>query len=858
MSFTPQFIAPTAGGLTLNKKPFLLMDGAWQRLMNAYAWRDRIKKREGILLIGRLRRIFSEQASGSVTIGIGQTVFNIFTLLGITELHPNIEPGNVGPITFIFGSPLSQVWNDTTGTAQMTGFSGGITSVSINYSTGDVTVQSGTAYTASTLTVTINYYPSLPVMGIPLREIGDTATEQTILYDTKYCYTYVSQSFQELVPGTTWAGTDNDFFWATNWRGINAFDRLFFVTNFVNDAADPIRYFDGIAWNPFFPLLASNPPTAPPATYLTQARILIPYYGRLLALNTWETTDSGTPGTPNYTTSHNFFNRCRFSAIGNPLAVDAWRTDIFGQGGFIDCPVNEIIISAAFYKNVLIVWFQGSTWRLRYVGEYGLPFLWERISADFGCASTFSTILFDQGVLAISDRAIVTTSGNDVSRIDLDIPDVVFQIEDANEGHQRVCGIRDYQKELVYWAYPDGPLGYKFPNYTLLYNYRNNTWAQFRNTITTYGNLASPAGISWDSQDITWDSAVTWDTYIQEEFLDIISGNQQGYIHFYADPNSETIMDSQVPAFDQESLYISAIDLTGPMIIVTSYSHNLQHEEIIYITGLLFVNTLTGTFVPTSLNNQIYQVAYIDQDTFGIVMWDFSAQLYTALFSYIPLSSDGATYMGGGQITLFPVMDMITKDFNPLMQAGLQCKFGHLDFLCDATPTAEVTVNLYNNASLEEKANVEVGQRNSSTALTSSGYITAITNANPCQITCRMPHGLANGDSVIIQSVGGMTNINGIRYFITYVDSLNFSINVDSTSFPIYTNGGNWQQVNFPFYCEGQDYTWQRFYAGTQGNFFSLQFTYDDNLMNTFATHQQDFVLNALRIWTKPGGSGVY
>ena len=80
---------------------------------------------------------------------------------------------------------------------------------------------------------------------------------------------------------------------------------------------------------------------------LYQALIIIPYYGRLLALNTWEGTTSGT-----CTGTLNFSARCRFSAIGNPLATDAWRVDIYGNGGFLDAPTNESIVSAGFYRTL--------------------------------------------------------------------------------------------------------------------------------------------------------------------------------------------------------------------------------------------------------------------------------------------------------------------------------------------------------------------------------------------------------------------------------------------------------------------------------------------------------------------------
>lgn len=859
MSFTPQYIGSDFAGLVNNVKPLLLFDGAFQQLYNAYAWRNRVKKREGLQLLGRLRRLFVAQATGGVVIGIGATVFNLKTQLGITETNAEIAPGNLSTITISFGAPLGQVWTDTTGTGIMTGFVAPITSVSINYITGDVTVQSAGAFGASIPTITLGYYPSLPVMGIlPLDQPGQY-NQITIFFDTVYAYQFVGAGFQELASTTptVWSGTDNDFFSYANWRGTLASATIFYVTNFVNNSANPIRYYNGSTWTDFIPVLADAPATK---TYLTQARFLIPYYGRLLALNVWETPDLA--GNPDYTASKNIFNRCRFSQIGDPLQPDAWRSDIFGKGGFIDAPVNESIINATFYKNTLIVFFQRSTWLLRYVGEYGLPFLWERISADFGSQSTFSPVLFDEGVIAIADRAIVSSSGNDVQRIDLQIPDLVFDFKDADNAHRRIQGVRDYQKELVYWCYPDGSLNKKFPNYTLLYNYRNQSYAIFRNNITAFGKFNSPNGITWDSLDTLWDSyTVTWDTFLQTDYLDIVCGNQQGYIHYFGEPNSSTTSISTLTTNDEESLSITAIDRSVSPIIITVKNHNLLDGEVIMITGMIFIDTATGLPVSTTLNNKFYNVLFVNDDQVSLAVWDFTTQSPVDNFSYTPANGTG-TYMGGGQLALYPVMEIITKDFNPFSAQGLQAKFGHLDLLCDATPNASVSVNLYRQSSLSTKANLKIGQQSTTTALTPNGNIVGITNANPAQVTTRTPHGLPNGARVQLDEITGMIsgsdNLNGRTFIITIVDFLNFTINFDTSTYSAYIGEGIWIQTNYPYYEVGSNYAWHRFYAGTYGSFFSLNITYDNNLMNTIATHQEDFVLNAFRIWTKKAGAGVY
>jgi hypothetical protein len=69
--------------------------------------------------------------------------------------------------------------------------------------------------------------------------------------------------------------------------------------------------------------------------------------------------------------------------------------------------------------------------------------------------------------------------------------------------------------------------------------------------------------------------------------------------------------------------------------------------------------------------------------------------------------------------------------------------------------------------------------------------ITAATKANPCQITLSTPHGFTTGDSVGIESVAGMTELNGKIYQITVVDATNVTLDgIDSSGYTTYTSAG--------------------------------------------------------------------
>lgn len=749
-------------GLKEDLKPYLPPEDSLTRFENAYIFRNRIQKRHGLRFLGRLQRNLEDEALAVTLAASTYSNADILTTLGLRALEPDAEiaPGTITITIDDGGGSETQIVDTPTNGTLIAGSPNNLnfTQGYVNYVTGTILLNFSAPISAGlTVDITFSYFPALPVVGISQREIASINDEETIFFDTMYSYRYLG-GFEEFIAGTTWDGADNDFFWTTNYRGILPQDRLFFVTNFNNTAGSPMRYTDGATWTTFAPLVDAT-------NTLWQAAILIPYYGRLVALNCTEgLTVSGTAG------GVNIFNRCRFSQIGSPIAVDAWRSDQFGKGGFLDAPTNEAIIGATFIKNTLIVEFERSHWELRYVGEYGLPFIWERISADFGSESRFSGVTFDEATLCVGSTAIIAANANGVQRIDENIPDAVFNFRNAQDGTARVIGVRDYQKELVYWTYVDSNFQERttqvYPQKVLIYNYRLGAFSQFRQNVTFFGHFQKTENITWSSTNVFWDdTTVTWeDVSSQSLFPNVVCGNQQGYIHYF---------NEQIP--DDVSQSIQAIDRSVSPVQITSSNHNLVTGDIIMFKGVLFVNTATGATIPNTFDDRFFQVTFIDLDTFSISEWD--GDNYANNFTYTPANGTG-TYVGGGQLVLFPKMLIETNDFNPWLMERKQVKLTRIDFLFDVSESANVTVIAAPSAS----------------ALDAAG------------------------------------------------------------------NVGNFQVETYDPYAPSvaSDYLWHRFYLTMYGQFARVRITYGDNLMNTLATHQQDFVLNAMTLWLRPGGSGVH
>jgi hypothetical protein len=767
-ALTPLFITGYSKGLMTNKKPFLLPDQAWSTMENGYVWRERELKREGNKLLGRLQRDLTSQSLGA-TVGAQLTYdfTDILTTLSLRSTEPNAEI-RPGKLVITIGAPDTATFTDN-GDGTFTATGAGLSAGSyVNYSTGHVVLVLSASTGGGAISANFSYFPGLPGMGTWQRELSTINEDQTIWWDTKYAYIFVGTAFQEFIPGITWAGLNSDFFWAYNYQGA-AGTRLLFVTNFVSDAADPMRYTDGITWTTFAPLVTAT-------ITLFQARIIIPYYGRLVLLNTWEGTTMGGAAA-----ATQFFNRCRFSGPfgADPTGVDAFRTDKFGFGGSIDAPTSEAITGCTFVKNTLIVDFEYSTWQLRYVGEYGLPFIWERISSDFGSGSTFSGVLFDNHRLNVGDVGITAGNAIGVDRIDLEIPDQVFDIQDeqTNNGAQRVWGVRDFQRELIFWNYPDAQsqsipgVPIIFPNKVLLYNYRNNTWAIFRDSVTCFGTFQIQSAVTWSDLEITWDDEkTTWDDPINQiGFPDIVKTNQQGFVHLFGYKTQ-----------DDPSLSVTEVSTSFLLLNLKIPSHNLFTGEIIYLQGLQFIDSTTFLPVPTSLNDKIYAISVIDADTISLSVWNFTTSSYNTIFPYTPVISN-VIYVGGGVVTLFPRLNIITKDINLFQAKGLQTKLSRLDFLMEPQANGSaVTINLILNSASSLTANI-----------------------------------LMTPPNLSIQT-------------------------------PSYGND--------PVQQLASEYYWFSFYQTLYAQYFRIQLTYSESLMNTLLTHQTDLTLYAINAWVRPGG----
>lgn len=719
--YTPFLIANPRVGMERDIEPWLLPEDAYPDLEDCYLWRGRIKKKMGYDLLGRLNL---QIPVATVVYGPNSASFTI--LFSVSPITPGIVSFVMNGVTFMD--------NGTGGFFQTDG-GGGST---INYVTGAVVLV--TVAPLPPLTP-VFYFPGLPVMGLKtLETINNFNTpalnsETLIGFDQIFAYRYqdASSSFINFstykTTGTLfkWTGNDSDFFWTTNYA------QAFWATNFVPGfqdtptsslgTGDGIRWHDqnitaaGNGWVNFLPYVSGpNPPMAGVNYRLMGCLMLLPYKGTLIALNTWEGQNYG--GRVNYAQrarwckilASPFYDAQLPAGFQGGTVVESWMSDIPGNGGFIDAPTSENIVSAEFVKDTLIVYFEFSTWQLRFTGIKIQPFVWEKINTELGSVSTFSVVPFDKTTIAVGNVGIHACDSVNVARIDQKIPDEVFSIQNKNAGNERVYGIRDYYPQLVYWAVPY--LGSEFnpdqtnvptlryPNKMLVYNYVDQSFSYFNDSFTCFGYFQSRNDVLWRTVSIPlaptepplWSAAnFLWvNPQSQSEFPSVVGGNQQGFV--------ETLMEQ---VGNEDSLYITNAVPSATFVRITSPNHNLGEGDFIKITKCTGIMNFEADPAAIPPIDGIYKIInYVNANQFDVDV--------TPLTSRVPPLLPSGMFTGKGTMTVVSNINILTKRFNPWIQEGAQVRLGYVDFYFNRTDFGKVTVDLYINEDDSKPTNTEI------------------------------------------------------------------------------------------------------------------------------------------------------
>ena len=461
-----------------------------------------------------------------------------------------------------------------------------------------------------------------------------------------------------------------------------------------SSSGDGIRWYDGdptqstglpvistVGWVNFAPPLTAttvsinNLPAA--LYYLVGAQAIVPYKNRLLFFSPWIQTAGGTP--------INLTNFVIWSWIGTPYYADyptglssnvtSYYVDVPGKGGYLSSGYNQPILSVGANEDVLLVGSTNRQFRFVFTGNDLQPFAFFTINSEIGVSSPFSAISLDRGALTFGTYGIALTTQQGTQRIDLDIPDTVFNVRAQDNGDLRINAIRDFFREWVYFSFPMDESEYAFPTTTLLYNYRDNTWAMLYENYTKHGKFFPLQGDTWEEIDyVTWDSwNEPWESGTNTAlFPRIIAGNPQGYV-LVLDKDTEESVSGTINALT---------DLGNGQTQITSYNHCVNDTGLFFNEGdYLYFSGALGLVTDSSWNGKIGEVISIVDDN------NFVVNIAYPTFT--------TTYLGGGQYTRLCRPFLQTKQFPAYWEEGRQVRLGVQKYLLDKTGTGQITLNIY-------------------------------------------------------------------------------------------------------------------------------------------------------------------
>ncbi len=654
-------IAPPETGLQQNVPPWQIMDDAFATLKNAYVWRGRLRRRFGSSLTGitatkMQRPLYSRLAIalvGGAGIGITNGAGHAAGTVPGSKYHQG-QMFSVANVTFVV--------QHAAGIGNLLRSDGSVEVATYDIATGNYVID-----IAASPATQIYFYSAEPVMGLVQYNTGAVNNHPSYAFDTQFVYLFANRWLRD---GTiVFHGNDTQFFWGGNYIEETTGTKALFVTNFnatigVPPATDdPIYYLVGGVWTAFNPTIIPATAAPTPRYSINQARIIVNFKGRLVLLNTIEY---------DATTNRSYPNRCRFSKYGgNATSPNAFVEPMqigYEGGGYIDAPTDQSIVSAQFIKDRLIVYFERSTYELAYTGNQLVPFVWQKLNTELGSQSTFSTIPFDQEVLTCGNSGFHDCNGSNVVRIDDKIPDEVINIAVSNDNNERVCGIRDYATEVVYWSYKtdqDYPTQ-RYPTRVLLYNYKNRTWSFNDDTITAFGYFEQNTGLTWANYLDSWQTWTdSWGSGItQAGYRQTIAGNQFGFIFTIDRDNTQLAPVSQITNMTSAGV--------GPYIVtIISRYHNLVSGD--FIALLDYTSTQPDAFLDAG-----YEVTVIDKDTFTIIT-DISP----------------VAYLGNAYFRRLPCIDIYSKQWNPYIKKGRDVFVSKIDFGVIRTVNGECEVDYY-------------------------------------------------------------------------------------------------------------------------------------------------------------------
>lgn len=522
---------------------------------------------------------------------------------------------------------------------------------------------------------------------------------------------------------------------------------------------DGIRWYDGdpnlggpLGWVNFAPpltaLTVSVDSTPPALYYMVGCLAILPFKDRLLFFSPYIQAIGGDIIQLQDTVLWSWNGTPYYNAVvplNQTFDPTAYYVDQTGKGGYLPAGISAPIITVSNNEDVLLIGFGGDGRKTRFVytGNDLQPFLFFNINSELPSQATFSAVALDRGVIDIGQYGISMTDQQSSQRIDLDIPDSVFQIQALNFGMRRVNAIRDFFREWIYFSYPLNDSEWKFPTQTFLFNYRDNTWAILYENFTRHGNYraqqkrtwATTGFNSWAEWREPWNAGST-----SPLFTSIAAGNPQGFVLIKGKGTGEA-PSGAISGISNNMGYTQITSINH--CVSASNSRTGQRADYLFISGALgilsstitditlglqtilasvntyvvgqkiFINGIVGTF---ELNGNTYLITAVSGMTITIDVnsLDFTTYVSGGTTQYafngsigrvekvidannfvIDLPFPPGIYTGLGVYTRLIQPFLQTKQLASYWEQGRKIRLCVQKYLLDRTSNSQVTVNIY-------------------------------------------------------------------------------------------------------------------------------------------------------------------
>jgi hypothetical protein len=724
-------------------------------------------------------------------IGTGDGATLIFDAM-LSEIP--VRRGTVTINYTIGGTPRTATDN---GLGAISGFGLNSALSTIDYTTGAVhLVFTSAPDNATAITATYDQHQGFPVMGV-MNFYTQQNTRELIVADTTYVnrYNSVTNRLDDISPTVLLTGDKHNFMSWVNYPTPQNLQRLLFV-NFK----DPVQQYDGSTVTPY-PIYTSSLQvtaasfgtgngtpgpytfTTPTDTGIVPGSVTITATAQVVTDDQFGNLKGDGTGTVDYlsgaiavtfnanvanmsaititykqlntpietalhifqfkdrliveytieNTGTQYGHRIRISGTG--AFGDVFTQDAIGAG-VIDIPADTFISSSDFNRDDLLIFLKQETWVMKYTQNDVVPFALDRLDGTRGSEAPYGTITYLNRTNALSPIGLIITDGYSVERADDKLPDYSFNEIDSDNFNLCFAGSVDKDRDH-YLIHPS--MGQTKSDRILITNYEEDNYSVYRIPLSCMGNYIVSFDVTWNDLTIfnSWDEMASiygnWNSFAFSKGAPIsIGGGHEGQIVRLNDIETEDypVLIRDITVIDSETIQVTT---------------DFQNYEI---GDFIALEAISGM---VEANNKQYEL--VDITSPYIFNLRVTAGVDATAFS---------AYTNNGVASKCIVFDCKTKKFNPFANADKKVSCGWLYFYVSTAGT-DLTVNK---------------------------LITDASQTNPCVL--EVPgHEYKTGEQVYVNGVQGMTELNGLFYYITVIDSDTISLDgIDATGFTAYTSGG--------------------------------------------------------------------